>query len=471
MRRNRALLFFALLSFVLSACGGGGGGGAGSPALPQSPSAPGGGTQQQQQVQQQNSVAAANAAGAPVEDVSNFENGFQNPVTLQSAGRRLMDGTPTPGASGSPAPGPSPIALPTPPPNGTCIPNFFALPGASGEIPYLGFEYWKPDKAGDANSVEYMFFYDTGCTHIAKDTVRIINSVTGTGSVKTQTQTVTTTEYDKGSSTPSRVSAETNTITGQFDSEGYPDLKAGFARSSQRTLTVGGTLVASNGNEYIVAPSTTTSHTMCGDSAGFNADRLESTSQIHGWQNLVANASRTVNADGSVTYTNSSSGSVFAATPPATFTVNKGTLNGACPIATPAFTLSGGSVVSSYSIPSMSATFNHGALINLTVTNETLANGYTLNIVTNAGVAPTSPGFITGTITNAGATVATFSVDQNGDGTLTVASTGTVYTLTHWHVTKDNSGSPSPSPTGSHSPEPTHSPSPVPNTSPSPTHS
>ena len=440
MRTKRALLFVATCSFALAACGGGSGGPGTSLVAPP----PSGGSPMSTQQQQQNSVAATNAAGAPVEDVTGFESSIQNPLVGQSVQRSVAETTtassPSPGASASPSP------APTPPPNGTCMPNFF------GGGPYQGFEYWKPDKAGDANSVEYQFFYDLACTQIAKDRMRVITSVAGTGTLKTLTETVTTSEYDKGNAVAVSVSTETNTITGVFDHESYPTLKDGFSRASIRSESQNGVVVLNRGSEFVAAPTSGSSTTFCGDSAGFNATRLSTTGQIHGWQNLLANGSRTVNSDGSVTWTNSSSGSVFAATPPATFTVNKGTLNTACPISMPAFTLSGGALVSSYGVQAMSVTFKHGTITNLTVTNATLANGFTLNITTNTSVSPTSSNFINGIITNAGVTIATFSVDANGNGTLTHTASGAQYAMIHWHVVTEKPGSPSASP----APTPTH---------------
>jgi len=112
-----------------------------------------------------------------------------------------------------------------------------------------------------------------------------------------------------------------------------------------------------------------------------------------------------------------------------------GSQNTSCPITTPKFTLAGGTVVGSYTIPTV-ATYKLGLLVNLSVTGATLANGNTLNITTNGGVAPTSSLFITGIIGNGSNPIATLNVNAFGDGTLTMAPGGTVYTVTDWHVVK-----------------------------------
>jgi hypothetical protein len=57
-------------------------------------------------------------------------------------------------------------------------------------------------------------------------------------------------------------------------------------------------------------------------------------------------------------------------------------------------------------------------------------------LTTNTSVSPTSNLFIAGVIANAGAQVATFSVDAFGDGTLTMAAGGTQSVITDWHVVK-----------------------------------
>lgn len=454
MRISSALLGVAVLAGLLTACGGGGGGtGTTPPANTGGGSGSGGGPSTTPQSQEQNAVAGTDAAGAPVSDVTSFESTINNPALPQSSLRRVavfgrMDATPSPGASPTASP------APTPPPMGSCIANFL------GNGSFQGFEYWKPDRAGDANSTEYEFFYDGSCAQPAVDRVRVY---TINGSTETQKSIVT--KYQQGNSTPVSVSTETNTIAGSFDHDGWPVIANGFTRSSTFTLQEGGTTVASRGSEFIAMPSSSTSMNFCGDSAAFNAEQLESISQAAGWQELLANGSRTVNSNGTVTWsTTNASGSTYSGTP-SQFAIQEGALNSNCPIATPAFTLTGGTLVSGFSVPSMTATFNDGMLVSLTITNATLRNGYTLNVTTNTSVSSTSPNFINGTLTSGGSTVATFSVNGLGDGTLTVTATGATYEMDDWHVVKDKHSSPQPSAS------PSTLPSASPSASPSPAHS
>ncbi|HUN29345.1 MAG TPA: hypothetical protein VMV65_06040, partial [Alphaproteobacteria bacterium] len=101
----------------------------------------------------------------------------------------------------------------------------------------------------------------------------------------------------------------------------------------------------------------------------------------------------------------------------------------------PEFTLAGGTSQGAYSIP-VSATYLHGELTNLVVTNATLANGNTLNVATNSSVSPANSNFITGTISGSSGQIATFAVDCFGDGTLTVTSSGAQYVIDDWHVAR-----------------------------------
>lgn len=457
MRLSRVFSLLAIASLVLTACGGGGAGG----TVPSAGGGGGGGTQTAQQ-QTTSAVSAANAAGAPVANVTSFESAITNPSLPLGTMRRVAFGAVRAGSSPSPSPSPGGSPMPTPPPAGTCVANFLG-----GNSPFAGFEFWTPDKAGDANSVEYEFFYDAGCTQPAKDIVRI-HTLSGS----TQTQTVTITQWAQGSTTPTRIVTENSTITGQFDSEGFPVLSSGFTRTTQRTVSANGQVVMTEDSEFIAQAASGSSIAFCGDSAGFNNATLQSINGAEGWQNLLAQGTRTQNSDGSVTWsTTNAAGSTYSATAASAFTINKGSANSACPITTPEFTLGGGTLVSSFGVASMTVTFKDDDIVHLAIVNATLSNGLTLNATSNdPAVAPSSSGFITGTLANSSGTVATFSVNAEGDGTLTVTATGTTFQMEDWHVVKDESEhSPSPSPSSSASPEPSASASASPAASPTPT--
>jgi hypothetical protein len=100
------------------------------------------------------------------------------------------------------------------------------------------------------------------------------------------------------------------------------------------------------------------------------------------------------------------------------------------------FTLTGGTAAGNYTLP-MSTTFSNGLLTNLTIANAVLGNGDTLNVQTNANTQPSSQGFITGAVGSSnGGQLATFALNEFGDGTLSVIASGSTYTIVDWHVVK-----------------------------------
>jgi hypothetical protein len=116
MRVSRGWAVVAVSAFLLSACGGGSGS-----SIPSASSGGGGGTTSVGSAQAQSAVVGANAAGAPVADVTSFETGITDPSMPMSSMRRIpefgyvrpMSGTtasPSPNPSSSPNPSTSPAA-------------------------------------------------------------------------------------------------------------------------------------------------------------------------------------------------------------------------------------------------------------------------------------------------------------------------------------------------------------------------
>lgn len=295
-----------------------------------------------------------------------------------------------------------------------------------------GYEFFAPDRAGDSNSTEQDYYYDVGCTQLARDVTRVWTS-TGASS---ETVARTVTIYAAGSSTASATRTATDVLANAtFDRYGFPVPTNGFARSETGSLQYSGSHTIDSDEAFVIAPLSGGSETFCSDSAGYNATGIAALSETFGWQGGVSSGgTRTVNADGSVTWTATHAGSASKG-PIGSLSIATAAANTACPIGTPMFALVGGTVSDAYSIPT-TATYKSGLLIGLTVANAQLANGNTLNITTNASVSPTSNLFITGTIANASTSIATFTVDAFGDGTLTLATGGSQYVITDWHVVK-----------------------------------
>ncbi|HEV7179387.1 MAG TPA: hypothetical protein VGN11_05920, partial [Candidatus Baltobacteraceae bacterium] len=294
-----------------------------------------------------------------------------------------------------------------------------------------GSEFFAPDKNNDPNSTETQLFYDSSCTQLARDAVRIY-TINGTSETVNRTEKI----YALNNGTPSatRTGAVTfgNATFGQY---GYPVIANGFNRQSQSELDLAGAKTIVSDQELVMAPASGAASTFCGDSAGYNATGLQKLGETFGWEGGVsAGGTRTVNGDGSVTWSATHAGST-AKGAIGSLSIGINSANTACPISTPEFTLDGGTQRGSYSIP-VSTTFKAGELTNLTVTNATLANGNTLNVTTNGTVSPTNDQFITGVVSDGGMQIATFNVNTFGDGTLTVTASGAQYVMTDWHVIK-----------------------------------
>lgn len=386
MKTRQLLILAGFLTAALTACGGGASGSL-------TPPASGGSIGQSSQTQTEDAIASTEAVGSPVQDFSNINDSTNSP--LQSGTIQTESLTPQ-GASG------------------TCS---------------NGIEFYAPDKNGDANSTETQFFYDNACTALARDVVRIWTS-TGPNSETVQR---TAKMYALNSSTPAAVRTETvNYIHASFDQYGYPVLANGFDRSNTGELDVAGVKTIVEDGEFVLAAPSGNSTTFCSDSAGYNAVGISG--ETYGWSGLLPSGTRTVNSDGSVTWQSTHTGNTYTGTVGG-LSIAIGTQNTACPISTPMFRLAGGTLKGSFNIP-VSATFQRGILINLSVTNATLVNGDTLNISTNTSLQPPDPHFISGTLAKNGATVATFNVNAFGDGVLIVTSTGKQYTINDWHVVK-----------------------------------
>ena len=379
--------------FALAACGGGGGGtstGGGTSVMP-NPNGSGGGTTSQ--AQSETAITVTNSLGDPVKNLTNFNSTVSGAFAVMKHGQVV------------------------------------AMSGANGQC-NNGVEFWAPDKNNDPSSTEEQYFYDSGCSQLARDIVRIY-AISGTSETVNRTEK----QYAIHNATPTaQRTTAVNFINGSYNANGFPSVANGFDRSETSELDISGSKTLLNDDELVMLPGNSGVNSFCSDAAGYNATGIASLNETFGNQGGVTSGTRTVNNDGSVTWQSTHAGTAYKGTI-GSFAINIGSANTACPIATPEYTLSGGTPVGTYSIP-VSATFNHGLLTNLSVTNAQLANGNTLNVSTNSGVQPQNSQFITGIVSNNGAQLATFAVDAFGDGTLTVTSSGAQYVISDWHVVK-----------------------------------
>ena len=380
------LLVVLAATMTLAACGGGGG-------TSTMPSTGGGGSTQSSQTQSQTAIDATNALGDPLKSTADFNDTTSGTATAERSMNKTVMLT-----------------------SGVCN---------------NGVEFWAPDKNGDPNSTQEQYFYDAACTEIARDVVRIY-TINGTAETVNRTES----QYAINNNTPIATRSTTvNYINGTYGNNGYPVVADGFARDDASSTNISGSKTIVADDELVMQAGSSGTNAWCGDSAGYNATGIAALNETFGWQGgVLTGGTRTLNNDGSVTWTATHAGSVFTAAI-GSLSVATGSENAACPISTPQYTLSGGTSQGSYSIP-VTATYMHGELTSLTVTNAQLANGNTLNVATNASVSNTSSNFITGTIANGSTQIATLAVDCFGDGTLTVTSSGAQYVIDDWHVVK-----------------------------------
>ena len=384
--RAISLGFALTAALIVAGCGGGG----------STPAAPSSGTGSGSTTMSETAVSTTNAIGAPMNSLSDYNNATSS---LQSVARSAKS-----------------ITL-----------NACETTSSGGS-----YEFFVPDKNGDPNSTEQQYFYDSACSSLGRDIVRIWTS-TGTSS---ETVNRTAKIYAAGNGTPiaTRTDAEI-LVNAIFDQYGFAIPSDGFARSNAGTLQYSGTNAVASDDELVMSALSGAGESFCGDSAGYNVNGIASLGETFGWQGgVLSGGARVVNGDGSVTWTATHAGST-AKGAIGSLSIGVGTQNTACPITTPMLTLAGGTSLGTYNIPT-TATYKSGLLVGLTIANATLANGTTLNVTTNTGVSPMSNLFITGVISSAGASIATFTVDAFGDGTLTMRAGGTQYVITDWHVVK-----------------------------------
>jgi hypothetical protein len=293
-------------------------------------------------------------------------------------------------------------------------------------------ETFIPDRAGDPNSSEAEVFYDAACTHVARDTVRTYTS-TGAGA-ETVLLTVKTFLPVNGK----QLSVRTTTVqlaNATFGTNGFPIPADGFTRESTSQLTVGASRkVILGGSEIIVSPASNGTNAFCSDAAAYNSIGIKRLNETFGWSGALSGGVRTANADGSVTWAGTHAGTLFDGAP-GSISLVTGTPNTACPIATPAYSLAGGTKVGSAS-STISVTFLSGVIKNLTINAATLSGGYTLGVTTNSKAWPASPNYITGVVAHDASNIATFAVNAFGDGTLTLSKRGYTFVIADWNVVR-----------------------------------
>jgi hypothetical protein len=196
----------------------------------------------------------------------------------------------------------------------------------------------------------------------------------------------------------------------------------------QDTLQRGGKQISS-GSELVLRPRGGSSN-YCESSAGYLVSGIPSLDRTFGWESgAFSGGTRTSGSRGLSRWSANATGAVVQGSI-GTLSIARGAAAGGCPMNAPAFILNGGDSENAFSIP-ISMAFHHGELANLSVAGAKFANGETLGVTTASDRQPVE---INGVIANGRTQVATFRTDADGNGTLTITSTGAQYIISDWIV-------------------------------------
>ena len=290
-----------------------------------------------------------------------------------------------------------------------------------------GAEFFAPDRNNDPDSTETLLFYDTQCTQLALDDVRLWSS-TGAHS---ETVNRTDSFYQAGSSAAAAVASTTSAISkAKFAPYGLPVFANGFVDDTSTQVTYGSSAVATGKAEFVMSPGARSLGSFCGDAAGYNPAGIASLDETFGLQGGIAGMRST--AGPFVTWTATPTGTAYSGAI-GSLSIVDGTANTVCPIQTPQFTIAGGTSLGTFSLP-LSVTFRRGLLANLTVINASLPSGDTLNVRTSNGRKTGFHPVISGVVRNGRSIVATFAVNAFGNGELAITSTGAQYKIVDWIV-------------------------------------
>src|SRR5579862_966015 len=203
-------------------------------------------------------------------------------------------------------------------------------------------ELFAPDRNGDPNSTEALFFYDVHCTQVALDDVR---TYTSTGS-NSETVNHTDSLYPPGGATALATHSGTTSISNAtIGAYGIPNAAAGFAAVSSDQVTVNANAVVKTSSEFVMMPGSQQMSTFCEDSAGYDPSGIASLDATFGWQGgILSGGTRSTNGSGFTSWSATPSGTVYQGAIGG-LSIAGGTQNVSCPIATPDFSLAGGTSV------------------------------------------------------------------------------------------------------------------------------
>lgn len=254
---------------------------------------------------------------------------------------------------------------------------------------------------------ETKYFYDQACTQLAKDVVSDVVQP----SQSSETINRTTTWYNHAALQLGR--RKTNfAVTGapgNFSAVVTSDFFVGSSTSPE----------SQRGHQLTVAPQSQNVFNVAGNGGWVDNENAPTINLSFGGQGQLQNVTATVDGSGNVTF----AGSHLE-------TISKGALGSISLSSSPPFTITGGTVLGNRTSTGTIEFDNLGNLVALNI-NVTLINGGSA-VLTSSGTPPSVS--INGTIMNsAGQVLATFSVDQFGNGIITYAD-GQQGVIIDWHV-------------------------------------
>jgi hypothetical protein len=254
---------------------------------------------------------------------------------------------------------------------------------------------------------ETKYFYDRACTQLAKDVVADV--VQPSQSSETIARTSTWYNHAALQLGQRKTNFSVTGAPGNFSAVITSDFFVGSSSSPE----------SQRGHQITVSPQSQNVYNVAGNGGWVDNDGAPSINQSVGGQGQLQNVTATVDTSGNVTF----AGSHLE-------TISKGPLGSITLSSSPPFTITGGTVLGNRTATGSVEFDNMGNLVALNV-NVTLINGGSA-VLTSSGTPPSVS--INGTIMNSGGTVlATFSVDQYGDGTITYAD-GQQGIIIDWHV-------------------------------------
>jgi hypothetical protein len=254
---------------------------------------------------------------------------------------------------------------------------------------------------------ETKFFYDNACTQLAKDVIADVTIPSHSSESIVRTAT-----WFNQSGTQLANRAANFSITGSTGAFAAVLTSAFFVGTSQQPTN-------QFGGEFDVAAQNANTWTIAGDHADIYNDVRPRVDASFGVSASLQNATASVDNSGNVTFAGSRS-----------LTLSMGSLYGLTMPSAPPFAVSGGNVIGTGNANGSVEFDAAGQLIAVDVTVTTV-KGFTV-VMTSSG----SPGniAINGVVTNSGGTqVATFTVDQYGDGVITFAN-GSQALIIDWRI-------------------------------------